>query len=248
MTTITFTLPDGAVIGRPPTDDDVLGAAPGGVNIYGGSDLVTYRDAAGFLYVPYCGERPGRKFGTHCFRVRPDGTTTEWVELPGFTEGRAGVSLEPDGLWLSYPTTNGRDLVRFQVPGFVMPGFPSSGKPAPAPPPVAPVTPPAAPSGPAVDEVARKYTSDVKKELSAKIAALEGRIGQPSAGGLTPAQVQDHIWSKAPDAIYARLAANDAGLVGEIRRIVGAQQGGATMDRATVKALVKEVLLELLKD
>ena len=43
------------------------------------------------------------------------------------------------------------------------------------------------------------------------------------------------------------LQANDAGLVGEIRRIAGAPtQGGAPVDRAALKALVREVLVELL--
>lgn len=248
----TFPIPDDATIGpalepfAPPTDAEILGGAvPGGVEIYGGADLAAFTDAHGYLYVVYCGERAGRKFGTHAFRVTPQGGL-EWVELPAFTEGRAGVSLEPSGLWLTWPAPNGKSFSRYQVPGFVVPGFPSSGQTAPAPIPI-PATPaPGSASG--VDKEGREYTSKVKKELEAKIAELGSRIGQPAAGGLTASQVMDHIWAKAPDAIYARLQGNDPGLVGEIRRIVGSPPvSGPLPDRAQLTVLVREVLLELLR-
>lgn len=251
---IDIPFPDGAFIPMelPELDDAaILGGespTPGGTVIFGGADLITAMSADGWLYVPYCGERAGRKFGTHCFKVGPQGQLA-WVELPVFTEGRAGATIEPNGLFLHWPNARGNQAIRVQVPGFVTPGYPTSGQPAPAPPPEPTPSPTPPPSGEVVDEGARAYTSQVKRELKGELAVLAGRVGtleqRPAGGGgLTATQVADVVWVKTPDAIYARLVGNDPGLTGEIRRIAG----GATappIDRAALKTLILEVLKEV---
>ena len=64
---------------------------PGGA-VFGGAPSFSMRGRDNAVYVVYCGERAGKKFGTHAFRVLPNGDR-EWIELPVFTEGRVGVTI-----------------------------------------------------------------------------------------------------------------------------------------------------------
>jgi hypothetical protein len=82
--------------------------------------------------------------------------------------------------------------------------------------------------GEIVDGKGREYTSAVKKELMAKLVQQEARIKaleaalaalQAQATGFDEKRVNDHIWAKAPDAVYAALKANSPGLVEEIKRL-----------------------------
>lgn len=219
----TLTLPDGARIAvsetvTAPADSELLGASPtpGGVAIYGGSDLHAYTSADGTLFLIFVGERgPGYTFGTYVLRYWRDGRR-EWVELPAFTEGRAGVVREPDGLYLAWPLPHGRSWERIKVPGYVTPGWPSSGKTV-----VAPVSITTTPAPAALtDREARDQVAALKRTVEAQAKAIAQLQARP-AGGLTAGQVDDRLWAKLPDALYALLAGNNAGIVGQIRRIVG---------------------------
>lgn len=180
---------------------------PGGVVHFGGAAVFTMRSADGWVYTVYVGERPGRKFGTHCYRTSPDNTRSEWIELPEFTEGRAGVTIEADGVYLSWPINRERDVTRVKLPGFIVPGYPTSGQSAPAPIPI-PTPAPTPPSTDMVDEGARAYTSQVKKEVLGKIYELEKEIAALKArptGGITEQQVRDIAWDLAEKRIFAEL-------------------------------------------
>lgn len=86
--------------------------------------------------------------------------------------------------------------------------------------------------GEIVDAKGREYTSAVKKDLmtklgqqEARIKALEAQIAalQSKPAAFDETRVNDHIWVKAPDAIYAALKSNNPGLIEELRRIIAAQ-------------------------
>lgn len=219
---------------------------PGG-SVFGGAPSFSMKGRDGAVYVVYCGERPGKKFGTHAFRVLPNGTR-EWVELPAFTEGRVGVTVEADGAYLTWPVDRDTAELRVKLPGFVPMDFdgtlPPPVQPQPVPTPPAPVN--------AVDEEGRAYTNAVKKELKGDVAKLDARLkaveARPAggAGGVSEAQARDIAWSLAPSAVYADLQRADSG----IRKVIGEIAAGQTagIDRAALKALVREVLLELLAE
>ncbi len=223
-----FELPDDFILTPVPLERDdagepILGATamPGGSLIYGGSDLEIFDSADGTIFVLLVGERVGRKFGTYCLRYFADGRS-EWIELPSFTEGRAGVRERPSGLFVSWPTPNGKGWERHPVPGYVVPGWPTNGKTAPAP--VAITTTP--PVGSLTDTQARddikslrKQVADLEKLVRQQAATIQQLVARP-AGGLTASQVDDRIWSKLPDALYSVLAADNPGVVGQIRRVV----------------------------
>jgi hypothetical protein len=178
--------------------------APGGVVIYGGVGAFTARSADGSTYVVYCGERPNFKFGTHIYRILPD-NRMEWVEYAPFTEGRVIVSVEPDGMYISFPVNRERQPERVKVAGYVTPPFPGGTHTLPpAPVPTQPV-----PTQPVdmVDEGARQYTTAVKKELIAELDKLKARVAalENSPGGVTEQQVRDVVWSLVPDRVYADL-------------------------------------------
>ncbi|HMQ32176.1 MAG TPA: hypothetical protein PKD53_15710 [Chloroflexaceae bacterium] len=233
-------LPDGARVVSlaeqllPAAPEGALGAtpAPGGAEIYGGSDLHAYMSADGTLFVIYCGERgPGYKFGTYCLRYWRDGRR-EWVELGAFTEGRAGVVREPDGLYLAWPLPGGKSWERVKVPGYVTPGWPSSGQSVVAP--VSITTTPAPAQFAGADQAARDQLAALKKQLAAltnRVAQLEARPA--GAQGPDVNQIRDVIWNlpTVVDRIYAELAADNKGLVEQVERIVrrvlarGASQG-----------------------
>lgn len=226
MDVFEFELPEGCAIRGPQTEEEaaLLGAtldspSPGG--IFGGADVWSAQSADGWIYFVYCGERPGRSFGTHAFRVWPANGHTEWLELRSFTELRSTAGVEPNGAWLTYTNGPGNRVYRQQVPLFVTPGYPSSGKTAatPAPPPAA-----------VIDEGARAYASAIKQELTATIKRLEGRIEaltrrvealerRPNPSDqLTPGQirsVRDVIWGPERDAVnvvYAEVIKPNSGL------------------------------------
>lgn len=214
MTTEKLTLPDGT--------------------IYGGAPVFSARGQDGATYVVYCGTRPGKKFGTHAFKVSLDGTR-QWIELPAFTEGRAGVTVEADGAYLTWPVDQDRAALRVKLPGFV----PTDGKSPPVIPPVVP--PPVVPPAECVDEEGRAYTSAVKKELRGALTALEERVIALEKGGADESKIRDIVWGLAPSAVYVDIQRPESG----IRAVVKELQG---IDREALKALVREVLIELLED
>jgi len=178
--------------------------------------------------------------GMYTFRVRPDGVS-EWVDAPTFG-GHAGTTYEADGAYVTYPAEG--EIIRVRLAGYVHPMF-SGTLPPPIPVQPVPPTPPAT-----VDAEARIVADRVRKGLiaaEARIAALEARPAA-TGGGLTAQQVKDHIWSFAPDAIYADLSHPESGIRGQVAAIVKASLPTAApvLDRAAIKAIVREVLIELL--
>lgn len=199
------------------------------------------------VYVVYCGERPGKKFGTHAFRVLPNGVR-EWVELPAFTEGRVGVTVEADGAYLTFPTDRDTAELRVKLPGFVPMDFTGT-----LPPPVdpQPLPQPTQPSGPCVDEEGRAYTNAVKKELKGDVAKLDARVKALEArpvvtgnGGLNA----DQVWQLSRDSVYANLIESRTdGIAKEIAAIAREVTGGAAgVTEARVREIVREELVKLL--
>lgn len=181
---------------------------PGGIVHFGGAAVFTMRSADGWIYTVFVGERSGKKFGTHCYRTSADNTRSEWVDLGEFTEGRAGVTVEADGVYLSWPINRERDVTRVKLPGFILPGYPTSGQSSPAPAPI-PTQPVPTPTPDMIDEVARAYTSDTKKLLLGEISKLQQRVAALEArpvGGFDERRVNDHAWAKAGERLYAELA------------------------------------------
>lgn len=182
---------------------------PGGLVHYGGAAVFSMRSADGWLYTVFVGERNGKKFGTYCYKTAPDNSRAEWVELPEFTEGRAGVTVEADGVYLTWPVNKDREATRVKLPGFIVPGYPSSGQSSPAPTNPVPTQPNPTQPVDLVDEEARQYTTAVKKELIAELDKLKARVAaleqKPSGGGVTEQQVRDIAWQLAADRIYAEL-------------------------------------------
>jgi hypothetical protein len=199
-------------------------ALPAGV-VYEGAPAFTAQSADGWIYAVYCGERPGKPFGTHCFKINPAQARSEWVELPVFTPTRVGVTVEPDGAYISFPTqgSNWTNIARVKIPGFIP--LVGSGEPIiiePQPQPLPPPQPTAC-----EDEGARVYTTKVKAELKGQIAELEQRLDAlalpaPDTSGLTRQDVLDILWN-APqliDRIYAELLKrNNSGLVAELKAV-----------------------------
>lgn len=210
--------------------------------VFNGAPLFSMKGRDQAVYVVYCGERTGRRFGTHAFRVLPNGTR-EWIELPAFTEYRTGVTVEADGAYLSWPVDNNQAVLRVKLPGFVPMDFNGTLPP--------PIQPPSVPTPPmpvnAVDEEGRIYTNSVKKELKGDIAKLDARLKvvetRPTTG-VSETQARDIAWSLAPSAVYADFQRADSGIRKVVEEI--AARKSADIDRAALKTIVREVLLELL--
>lgn len=212
--------------GWQPVEETLGGAAvvdlplPDGVG-YGGADTWSFQDASGTLYAVLCAERSGQKFGTYCFRRLPSGHR-EYIQLQEFTEGRVTVSEEPPvGVFLTWLAKGDRVLKRAQLPGLVHPQATGVATPIQ----VVPTAPQAGGGTDAgVDAEGRKHTSDTKKALEGQIRALDARIkaleARPASAGLSAQQVDDRIWAKLPDALYAVLQSDNQGIVGQILRIV----------------------------
>lgn len=196
----------------------VFNMPPGGV-AFGGVAPETKVSANGWVYVVYCGERPGYKFGTHVYRIWPQNNHVEWVDLPAFTETRAAVHIEPDGMYLSWPTNRERQVQRIKVPGFVTLGYPSNGQtvnnPAPLPQPTT-----------TVDSQARQDIANLRNQitqLSALVTQLRNRVDtleKRPTSSLTVKQVEDIAWSKSADRMYFELGQPNSGIVGRITQIV----------------------------
>ncbi len=191
--------------------------APAGIIIYGGVGAFTARSADGSMYVVYCGERSGFKFGTHIYRILPNGTP-EWINYAPFTESRVEATIESDGLYISYGAGDpARAPERVKIPGFVTPPFPGGTHTLPP----TPVTI-SATDNTARDAIARLTNSvaadlaRVKKELEAKIKALP--TTQPKV--LTEQEILDRIWQKSGDRLYADLRDNNSPSVNLIEKIV----------------------------
>lgn len=179
--------------------------APGGIEIYGGVGPFTARSADGSIYVVYCGERPGYKFGTHIYRILPNGTP-EWVEYAPFTEGRVDANVEPDGLYISFGVGNPqRRPERVKVAGFVTSSFPG-GTNYPPPSPV--VVAAQDSTARELANAARSYAAEEIKRLKDTIKSLEARLvaeEQKPSGGVTEQQARDIAWELAEKRVYAEL-------------------------------------------
>lgn len=187
---------------------------------YGGADTWSAQDASGAIYAVLCAERPSQKFGTYAFRRHPNGHR-EYIALQEFTEGRVTVSEEPPvGAFLTWLARGDRVLKRAQLPGFVP--LLATGVATPITVvPTAPATGGGA-GGPAVDEVARKYTSDTKKALEAQLRAQEARIKALEAR-VSDSSLMHVVWKvmgeKLEDGLYLILSSNTGGVVGQVQRI-----------------------------
>lgn len=258
ITVFEFEMPEGALVRRAETSEEegmLLGSAyqsPSPGVIFGGADVWSGMSADGWLYVVYCGERPGRKFGTHAFRVWPANGHWEWVELPTFTELRSTTGIEPNGAFITFTDPKGVRVFRQQLPGYRTPGFPTSGQPAPNPPTPAPTpTPQPAPGGPVVDEEGRRYTSAVKSELKGDIGKLNVRVtaleqrAAPS-GGVS----RDEAWQLAKDSVFSELENRTSGIARSVAAIVRetAPSAPATpgVSEARIREIIREELVKLL--
>ena len=175
-------------------------SAPNGVVHYGGASVTTARSADGSIYVIFVGEAPGKVFGTYIYRVRPNGAT-EWVDLPVFTPGRCGVTVEPDGMYISFPVDRDRRIERIKVPGFVTPNYPGGTQSfPPSPITVAATDTSARASASAALQETSKLTTQIKK-LETGLAEVAAR---PSSS-ITEQQVRDIAWELAEKRIFAEL-------------------------------------------
>ena len=192
---------------------------PGSVSHYGGSDVVSVRDAHNVIYTIAVLEAPNKRFGLYVYRTFPDGRS-EWVGLPETTEGRAGVSIEPDGMYLSWPVNRDRHITRVKVPGFVTPNYPGGTQSfLPSPITVA-----------AQDVEARanasnalKYAQDEIKKLNAEVKKLKNDLVTLAArptGQLTEQEILDRIWKVSADRFYAELSNSDSPVSNLIRELV----------------------------
>lgn len=250
-------LPEGAMVRKAETPEEeellLLGSAyqtPSPGPIFGGADVWSAMSADGWLFVVYCGERPGKKFGTHAFRVWPDNGHIEWVDLPTFTELRSTTGIEPNGAFVTFTDPKGQRVYRQQLPLYRTPGFPNSGQTAPNPPSPAPTpTPQPAPGTPVVDEEARAYTSAVKKELKGDIAKLDNRLKAVEArpvggsGGLS----REEGWQLAKDSVFADLEARTSGIARSVAAIAReVTTGTPQMEETRIRQIVREELVKLL--
>lgn len=219
---------------------------PGG-SIYGGAPTFSMKGRDGATYVVYCGERPGRKFGTHAFRVLPNGVR-EWIELPAFTETRAGVTVEADGAYITWPTDRDTAAMRVKLPGFVPMDYTGELPPSI---PVQPAPTPA-PDHQCVDAEGRAYTNSVKNELKGQLAKVENRVSAlergGAGGGVSEQTVRDIIWSgPTVDRVFAEMKNRDSGVAKEVAAIAREVSSvKPEIDRDELKALVRDVLLELI--
>jgi len=226
----------------------VVNLPPGG-EIYDGADYWVRPGRDGALYVVYCGVRPktfsNPEFGPQAYRLLPDGRV-EWINFakPPREGIRPSVIEYPDRAEVTWPLKGGRAFDRVPLPGYVPATF---GGTVVAPVPVQPLPQPT-PGGPAVDEEARQYTTAVKKELKADVAALDKRLGALEARPTTSVAgiSRDESWQLARDSVYFDVQRPDSGIRAEIAKLIDARP--APTDRNGLKALVREVLLELLAD
>jgi hypothetical protein len=214
---------------------------PAGCEIYDGAPVFSAVDRSGSTTVIFCGLRAGR-FGTHAFRQRPDGQV-EWLDLGETTEKRSGVTLEPDGLYATWPDRSNRGVVRVGVPGFVPRGYDG-----PLPEQIEPIDVPSE----VVDEGARQYTSAVKQEILGKLAALEAQIGTVGGGGgISRPEVEALAWEKGGDRVYAELGNPESGIVSRVRELVREMQPEQTapvINKPEIRTIIRDELRSLLAE
>lgn len=225
--------------------------------LWGGAPVWIAQDQSNWYYVIGIFVRHGPKpsgyedFGTYCYRVNPENTHAEWVELPQFHSGRPGFHIELDGRGIiSYPADGGKTPTRVVVPGFKA-KFATDNPNPPVPNPT-PLPDPVEPKE-CLDEGARKYTHEVKQELHARIDKVESRIGN-SGGGLTEDQVNDVIWNsgKVVDRVWVELNNRRSGLAGQVRDIAreavpsNPSPGPSPVDRDELKDLLRELIPEIM--
>ena len=156
----------------------------------------------------------------------PPGAVIDSAEIP-FTEGRVGVQERPHGLTYAFPTANGRGWERFGIPGYVTPGYPTNGKEIP----VGPVTiQTVAPPASFKDAEAHQLIASLQKMVKALEATVKSQaatiqqLQARPAAATSPAQLTDALWSvltsgKGEDWLYALLARNTGGVVGQVQRL-----------------------------
>ena len=89
-------------------------------NPYEGAPVFSARSADGALYVIYAGVQPGSStFAQQCAVLR-DGKWS-WLKVPQAWHARPSITLEHDGLYMTYASSEAT-TVRWRVPGFVVPG------------------------------------------------------------------------------------------------------------------------------
>lgn len=152
----------------------------------------SHRSADGSLYiitlvypdVRYPGKNSDNIFQVLALRTTDNGATFQRVPLDDSPTGVVSVSVEPEGMFLTY-TNQGKDVRRLQVPGFQTPGVNGD-----------------------VTVVAQPQTTDAA--LAGRVATLEQQVralqqAPKPVAGISQQQVEAIAWSKANDAIWAQL-------------------------------------------
>lgn len=202
--------------------------APDKINIFGGANLATKRSADGSIFVVYSGERAGYPFGTHLYRVALD-SKIDWVDYTPWTENRVDVSVEPDGMYLTYPTNSQKQPIRTKVQGFVTPAYPGGSQ--------------SFPPAPALisqrDEVARDLYAVLKRENAESIesarknhekalkkvrdeliAADNDLKATMVKQGVSESSAKDIAWKISADRLYAEFNDTNSPASSLVRRIV----------------------------
>lgn len=191
---------------------------PGGVSHYGGSDIVSVRSADGSIFVIAVLETADKRFGTYVYRTHADGRS-EWVPLPETTEGRCGVTIEPDGMYLSWPVNRDKQVTRVKVPGYVTPSFPGGTNfPAPSPIVVSSQDTEARANAQAALKYAQEEASRLYKEIK-KLTAEINALKKSSTAQLTEQEIKDRIWQFSADRFYFELSNPNSPVSNLIREI-----------------------------
>jgi hypothetical protein len=92
-------------------------------NPYEGAPVFSARSADGAIYVIYAGVQPGGSVFLQQCAVLRNGKWS-WLKVPQAWHARPSMTLEHDGLYMTYASSE-TSTVRWRVPGFVVP--PSAG-------------------------------------------------------------------------------------------------------------------------
>lgn len=226
---------------------------PGGYGVYGGSSIWTMLDAEGIRWVVATGTRPGGEFGPFIYKIINNRCIVQ--DLPR-------ELIEHVGCWVEVNWARGTaEILQFKSdkegPTIVpLQGFYVGKVEGP----VIVETPVANPqpvqNTDCVDAAARKYTTDVKKELMAKDSVIEQTVAQLAAriakleatgGSIDIQAVRDYLWNSdfIVDKVYAdMLRGEDSGIYELIVEIVASHSSGeGIFDIENVLEKVAEKLL-----
>lgn len=222
--------------------------------MYGGAGIFTFQSADGWMYVIFCGDGPDG-FGSYVYRYK-DGKE-ERIPLPYFSNSRPSADIEADGLYITLFKNDEKGVVRFRIPSFVVPGYPSNGSTGGQLPP---------PATEAIDTVARGNIASVQTKVDNTAATLKReadnlwnaiiadrkvvanlatRVNTMSNAGLTKEQVEAIAWQKALDAQYWSITSPDSDARKKLIELIVAtapkQTEGTVLTEAVVKAIATEV-------